>query len=175
MGIAITFALLNTLYRQIPQTECYKKRFLSSEKDDNDERKQGESHGSKIDEKSNDEEEAEETNERFGDGSKSSSEKEELAEEGALEVMPLRIWGTISGFMSGFLGGLVGIRGPLLMIFFLYFSYLSMLAFESSITSLRMRVAHVTFRGLKKICGTFMYHLRGVVSLVFQLGNIWLL
>uniref|UniRef100_A0A7S3Q002 Uncharacterized protein n=2 Tax=Chaetoceros debilis TaxID=122233 RepID=A0A7S3Q002_9STRA len=123
VGIAITFALLNTLYRQIPQTECYKKRFLSSEKDDNDERKQGGSLGSKIDEKSNDEEEAEETNERFGDGSKSSSEKEELAEEGALEVMPLRIWGTISGFMSGFLGGLVGIRGPPLMIFFLYFAF----------------------------------------------------
>lgn len=35
----------------------------------------------------------------------------------------LRIWGFICGCLSGFLGGLMGVQGPPLMIFFLIFSF----------------------------------------------------
>ena len=37
----------------------------------------------------------------------------------------LRFWDSTSilGFLSGFLGGLIGVRGPPLMVFFLVFSY----------------------------------------------------
>lgn len=33
------------------------------------------------------------------------------------------LWGVVLGFFSGFLGGLIGMRGPPLMIFFLHFSF----------------------------------------------------
>lgn len=35
----------------------------------------------------------------------------------------LRIWGFVLGLLSGFLGGLMGVRGPPLMVFFLMFAY----------------------------------------------------
>ena len=42
------------------------------------------------------------------------------------ELWPVRsviVWMCIAGFMSGFLGGLIGVRGPPLIIFFFFFEY----------------------------------------------------
>ena len=38
-------------------------------------------------------------------------------------VRPVIIWMCIAGFLSGFLGGLIGVRGPPLIIFFFFFEY----------------------------------------------------
>lgn len=51
-------------------------------------------------------------------------EKNEEDEEVIIPTgLRLRIWGFGLGFLSGFLGGLMGVRGPPLMVFFLMFSY----------------------------------------------------
>jgi len=56
----------------------------------------------------------------FSDNGESQEEGGSLQEFSSTSIF---IWGAILGFLSGFLGGLIGMRGPPLMVFFLYFPF----------------------------------------------------
>uniref|UniRef100_A0A7S2I3F8 Uncharacterized protein n=1 Tax=Helicotheca tamesis TaxID=374047 RepID=A0A7S2I3F8_9STRA len=76
--------------------------------------------------------ENDEPNEDFQDEEELKDKEEDLAtipkpQQQEEEQLPhgkkLIFWGVTLGFLSGFLGGLVGVRGPPIIIFFLFFSY----------------------------------------------------
>lgn len=145
VGIAITFALTNTLRNLIPQTKCWKN--ISSKSNESEQEKvvkNGEEKNiddesrSKSNEGGHEKVVTNEENKNIDDESRDRKadevEEQKLAPAGAgrrtdvidvdiLTSRSLIIWGTAAGFSSGFLGGLVGVRGPPLMVFFLSFPF----------------------------------------------------
>ncbi len=115
IGILITFALTNTLRKLVPETECWKKNCLKNEDDAGDKDIENTEKPS-VDKAEKGEEE---TDPALTVGGR----RDDVIDVDALSGKPLIIWGMIAGFFSGFLGGLAGIRGPPMMIFFLSFPF----------------------------------------------------
>jgi len=119
-GILICLACANALSNLVPETQCYKNHFAKKvvNEDDNEENAVDadvEDGKEKLDEKADDnvdivKEETEPKNDDELDPT-------------LVEGWSFRIWGFMAGFFSGFLGGLAGIRGPPLMVFFLWFTF----------------------------------------------------
>lgn len=57
------------------------------------------------------------------EGLSSSSNDDENGDFSEFSKNSILLWGIVLGFLSGFLGGLIGMRGPPLMIFFLHFPF----------------------------------------------------
>ena len=124
-GILICLACANALSKSVPESQCYKNKFgkTAANEDDKEENVVA-AHVEDINEKldveaddyvDNVKEETENTTKVILDG-------DEL-DPTLVEGRSFKIWGFIAGFLSGFLGGLAGIRGPPLMVFFLWFTF----------------------------------------------------
>jgi len=113
-GILICLACANALLNLIPETQCYKK-YVSKEAVNEDDKEENVVDADVEDRKENFE----------GDIGKEEAEpkKDDELDTASIEGWSFKIWGFIAGFFSGFLGGLAGIRGPPLMVFFLWFTF----------------------------------------------------
>jgi uncharacterized membrane protein YfcA len=126
VGIVITFALTNTLRKIIPETACWKKFAPKDKQTEHDNINSKIKEGENCDEENKDsnvESAAEEDEEETLPGITKPKRRNDIIDVDVLTGNALIIWGSIAGFFSGFLGGLVGIRGPPLMVFFLSFPF----------------------------------------------------
>ena len=127
VGIIICIALGNALRNLVPESSFYKKlKGKDSGDDDNDDneemrekdRPDGEVSLQKIEDNSDSKDDAKTLNDR-----PTSENRGVLIDVDLLNSTSLRIGGVVAGLLSGFLGGLVGLRGPPLMVFFLSFPF----------------------------------------------------
>ena len=125
---------MKTLMNLVPETKCYKKYVLEEDaggevkNDGGDDIKQEKSDNEKVDDCKKDSNlsdkeigEDESKNLHENGNEKKNASTQMNAE--VLNGLSIRFWGAMAGFFSGFLGGLVGIRGPPLMVFFLMYPF----------------------------------------------------
>lgn len=131
VGLVITFALTNTLRKLIPNMDCWKRRRMTNNNSDGAKDDNSNIQGNNDDEESSNGEKRDLDLDSIKEGiggnvqilSTTTGQRKDAIDVDTFTSKSLIVWGTIAGFFSGFLGGLVGIRGPPLMVFFLSFPF----------------------------------------------------
>ena len=171
-GIVICIALGNSLRNLIPESSFYKKLKGKDSgddaNDDNEEMREKDRPDEEVSlQKSEDNSDSKDDAKTLS-ARPTSENREVLIDVDLLNSTSLRIGGVVAGLLSGFLGGLVGMRGPPLMVFFLSFPFPKNVIRANSMLIL---VVNIVIR----ICYYIVEDLSGTRELSWFQSDLWYL